>query len=215
MRTFVYAAALALAAALPAHAQVHAPETGGIRYKWHDGKGLSHYSDSLTAEAMKYGYDLVNDQGMVIRHVERQLSPEERVAAAKAAAAQAAQQHADAERARADMQMLNVYGDEAALKQAQQQELDTIDQQISTTRLNLKSQEKALTDLLSRAAELERAKQPVPKSLADSITTQRNVVAGQRTTLLRQQGEREAAQQQAAQQLEHYRALQKAQQAQQ
>lgn len=215
MRNFVYVAALALAAALPIHAQVHTQDTGGIRYKWHDGKGLSHYSDSLSAEAMKYGYDLVNDQGLVIRHVERQLSPEERAAAAKAAAAQAAQQRAEAERARADMQMLNVYSDEAALKEAQQQQLDTIDQQISTTRLNLRSQEKALTDLLSRAAELERAKQPVPKSLGDSITSQRNVVAGQRTTLLRQQGERAAAQQQAAQQLEHYRALKQAQQAQQ
>jgi len=212
MRTFVFAAALALAAALPAHAQVHAQDSGGIRYKWHDGKGLSHYSDSLTAEAMKYGYDLVNDRGMVIRHVERQLSPEERAAATRAAAVQAAQQRAEAERARADTQLLNVYGDEAALKQAQQQEVDTIDQQMSTTRLNLRSQEKALTDLLGRAAELERAKQPVPKSLADGITRQRNVVAGQRSTLLRQQGERETAQQQAAQQLEHYRALKKAQQ---
>lgn len=208
MRKFVYAAAIGMATVLSAHAQ----NAGSIRYKWHDAKGLPHYSDSLTAEAMKYGYDLVNDQGMVVRHVEKQLNPEERAAAQKVAAEQAAQRQAEEARQRADLQMLNAYGDEASLKQAQQEELDTIDQQINTTRLNLRSQEKTLTDLLGRAAELERTKQPVPKYLVDSIAGQRNVVAGQRTALERQQQRRDTAQTQDAQQLEHYRTLKKAQQ---
>jgi hypothetical protein len=208
MRKFVYIAAISMATVLSVHAQ----NTGTVRYKWRDAKGLPHYSDSLTAEAMKYGYDLVNDQGMVVRHVEKQLTPEERAAAQKAVAEQAAQRQAEEARQRADLQMLNAYGDEASLKQAQQEELDTIDQQINTTRLNLHSQEKTLTDLLGRAAELERTKQAVPKYLVDSIAEQRNVVAGQRAALERQQQHRDAAQTQAAQQLEHYRALKKAQQ---
>ena len=211
MRKFVYAAAISLATVLSAHAT----PAIGIRYHWRDAKGLSHYSDSLTAEAMKYGYDLVNDQGMVIRHVERQLSPEERAAAEKVAAEQAAQRHAEETRRRADLQMLNAYGDEAALKQAQQEELDTIDQQINTTRLNLRSQEKPLAALLGRAAELERAKKPVPKFLADSIGQQRNVVAGQHATLQRQQDRRETAEKEAAQQLQHFRELKQAQDEQQ
>ncbi|HEX5305130.1 MAG TPA: DUF4124 domain-containing protein [Dyella sp.] len=192
----------------------HAQKATGIRYHWHDGKGLSHYSDSLTAEAMKYGYDLVNDQGYVVRHVERQLSPEERAAAEKLAAEKAAQRRAEEARRRADMQLLNAYGDEASLKQAQQQELDTVDQQINTTRLNLRSQEKTLADLLGRAADLERAKQKVPKGLADSIADQRNVVAAQRVALEHQQDRRELAEKDAAQQLEHFRELKKAQDAQ-
>lgn len=207
MRKFVYAAAIGMATVLSAHAQ----NSGNIRYKWVDGRGLPHYSDSLTAEAMKYGYDLVNDQGMVIRHVQKQLNPQERAAAQKLVAEQAAQRQAQEARERADLQMLNAYGDEGSLKQAQQEELATIDQQINTTRLNLRSQEKTLTDLLGRAAELERSKSPVPKYLADSIADQRNVVAGQRAVLERQQQRRDTAQTEAAQQLEHYRLL-KAQQ---
>src|SRR5690242_725375 len=191
MRKLVYAVAISLAAVLTAHAQ---KATGiGIRYHWRDAKGLSHYSDSLTAEAMKYGYDLVNDQGYVVRHVERQLTPEERAAADKLAAEQAAQRRAEEARQRADLQLLNAYGDETALKQAQQEELDSIDQQINTTRLNLQSQEKALADLLGRAADLERTKDKVPKSLADSIADQRNVVAGQRGALARLQDRRDTA----------------------
>lgn len=206
MRKLVYAVAISLATVLTAHAQ----KATGIRYHWYDSKGLSHYSDSLTAEAMKYGYDLVNDQGYVVRHVERQLSPEERAAADKLAAEKAAQQRAEEARRQADLQMLNAYGDETALKQAQQEELDSIDQQINTTRLNLRSQEKALADLLGRAADLERTKQKVPKYLVDSIADQRNVVSGQHATLDRLQDRRDAAATNAAQQLEHYRALKKA-----
>ncbi|UGB38018.1 DUF4124 domain-containing protein [Frateuria soli] len=208
MRKFVYAVAIGLAATvLTAHAQ----KATGVRYHWRDGKGLSHYSDSLTAEAMKYGYDLVNDRGYVVRHVERQLSPEERAAADQLAAEQAAQRRAAEARRRADLQMLNAYGDETALKQAQQSELDSIDQQINTTRLNLRSQEKTLADLLGRAADMERAKEKVPKYLVESIADQRNVVSSQRGTLDRLQDRRDAAEKEAAQQLDHYRALKKAQ----
>jgi hypothetical protein len=207
MRKLVYAVAISLATVLTAHAQ----KANGIRYHWQDAKGLSHYSDSLTAEAMKYGYDLVNDRGYVVRHVERQLSPEERAAAEKLAAEQATQHRAEEARRRADLQMLNAYGDEADLKQAQKEELDTIDQQINTTQLNLRSQEKTLADLLSRAADMERAKETVPRYLADRIADPRSVVAGQRAALERQQAHRDTAAQEAARQLERYRALKKAQ----
>jgi hypothetical protein len=201
-----------IAVALVASTAVYAQRTGHIRYKWRDGKGLPHYSDSLTAEAMKYGYDLVNDRGMAVGHVERQLSPAERAAAQQAAADQAALKRAAEERARADLQLINAYPDEAAIKLAQQQELDTIDQQMDTTRINLRSQEKALADLLGRAADLERAKQAVPKYLVDSIARQRNVVTGQRAALEHQQALRDSTQQQSIAELEHYRELKAAQQ---
>lgn len=208
MRKLVYAVAISLAATiLTAHAQ----KAMGIRYHWHDGKGLSHYSDSLTAEAMKYGYDLVNDQGYVVRHVERQLSPDERAAADKLAAERAAERRSEETRRRADVQMLSAYGNETVLEQAQLEELNSIDQQINTTRMNLHSQEKTLADLLGRAADIERAKEKVPKALVDSIADQRNVVSSQRGTLERLQDRRDTAEKDAAQQLQHYRALKQAQ----
>jgi hypothetical protein len=210
MRKLLSAVAVAaLLASLPAYAQNNTG--GGIRYKWLDGQGLLHFSDSLSADAMKYGYDLVNDQGRVIQHVPRQMTPEERAAANKLAAEQAAQQHAAQERANAEAQMLAAYPDEASYKLSQQQELDTADQQIHTTQINLHSQEKALTDLLTRAADLERAKQPVPKFLTDSIAKQRDVVNGQRSLLQRQQATRVQKVQQQATQLARYRELKAAQ----
>ncbi|MGO4702699.1 DUF4124 domain-containing protein [Dyella sp. 2RAB6] len=193
-----------------AHAQPQ-ENTNGMRYKWRDGQGLPHYSDSLTGEAIKYGYDVVNDRGLVMRHVERQLNPEEREAARKAAEEQAAQQRAAQDRTRNDSQMLAAYPTEADYKVSLQQEVDNIDQQIRTTQINLHSQEKALTDLLTRAGDLERAKQPVPKFLSDGIAKQRNVVAGQRAALDRQQTARDAASAKITTQIQHYRDLKAAQ----
>lgn len=204
---FVFAAVV-LAASLSGHAQ----NTGNIRYKWHDGQGLAHFSDSLTAEAMKYGYDLVNDHGMVVQHVPRQLNAQERVAANKLADEQAAKQRAAKEIADAEAQMLAAYPDEESYRISLQQTLDTIDQQIHTTQINLRSQEKALTDLLARAADIENAKDKVPKFLVDSIATQRNVVATQRDTLHRQQALRAKTVQLQVGQLARYRELKAAQQ---
>jgi len=195
------------AAALCVSFAASAQNTSSLRYKWYDGQGLMHYSDSLTAEAMKYGYDLVNDRGMVVRHVPRQLNAEERAAAAKLAEAEAAKRRAAQDLANAEAQMLNAYPDEESYKISLQQTLDTVDQQIHTTQINLRSQEKALTDLLARAAEIENGKKPVPKFITDSIATQRNVVTGQRNTLQRQQALRAQTVQQQVKQLARYREL--------
>lgn len=199
----------ALLACMSASAQK--PATSSIRYKWHDGQGLLHFSDSLSAEAMKYGYDLVNDQGLVIQHVARQLTAPERAAANKLAAEQAAKQRVAQQIANAEAQMMSAYPDEESYRISQQQQLDTIDQQIHTTRINLRSQEKTLTDLLARAAEIERNKDPVPKFLADSITQQRDVVAGQHSTLDREQASRTELVAAQAKQLARYRELKAAQ----
>ena len=205
-------AAAALLASLSAHAQKSGTATANAyHYKWYDGKGQMQFSDSLTADAMKYGFDVVNAQGLVIQRVPRQLNPEERAAANKLAAEQAAQQQAARERANAEAQMLSAYPDEESFKISQQQALDTIDQQIHTTQTNLQIQEKALTDLLTRAADIERAKGPVPKFLVDSISKQRNVVTGQRNVLERLQAQRAQTVQVQATQLVRYRQLKAAQ----
>jgi hypothetical protein len=205
-------AAATLLASVSAHAQKGSiTNASAYHYKWFDGQGQMQFSDSLTADAMKYGYDVVNAQGVVIQHVARQLNPQERAAANKLAAEQAAQQQAVQERARAEAQMLSAYPTEESFKISQQQSLDNIDQQIHTIQSNLRSQEIALTDLLTRAADIERAKGTVPKFLSDSISKQRNVVTGQRNALDREQAVRVQTVQLQATELVRYRQLKAAQ----
>jgi hypothetical protein len=139
------------------------------------------------------------------------MTPAERADADQKAAAKAVQDKAAADKALADVQMLNAYPDEASLKGYQQGVLENLDQQMKSTQVNLRSQDAALTDLLNRAAEDERAKNPVPKFLSDQITQQRNIVAGEHAQLARQQANRDATVQAQAQQLQHYRELKAAQ----
>lgn len=213
MHRSVFITFIALSLGLAGTAAAWQGNNTGVHYRWVDGSGLPHFSDSLTDDAVKYGYDIISKEGLVVTHVGRQLSPAERVAAQKQAAEEAAQQRAMEERKRTDMQLLNTYPDEDALKAQQQQVLESLDEQMATTRVNLHSQDGALTDLLSRAADNERAKQPVPKFLVDQIATQRNVVANERALLERQKVNRDAMVQQQAQELQHYRELRAAEKA--
>lgn len=201
---------LILATALLASGIACAQQAGtnnGMRYRWVDGSGLPHYSDSLTQDAIKYGYEVVNDQGMVVQRVQRSLNATERAAAQKQAMAQAAAQRAKRDQARTDEQMLDAYPDEASYKASLQQGLANMDQQVHTSKLNLRSQEQALTDLLARAAEAEHNKQPVSPFLQENITKQRGVVSNLQAVLNHQQAQRDVAAKAQAQQLAHYRAV--------
>lgn len=193
--------------AVLATAAVQAQVKGNVRYKWHDGQGLMHFTDSLTADTMKYGYDVVNDQGLIIQHVPRQLTADERVAANQIAAEEAAKQRIEQDRTNNEAQMMAAYPDEAAYKMFQLQGLDTIDQQINTTQLNMRTQEKALTDLLAHAADLERMHKSVPPAIVDSIASQRVIVTTQRTTLQRQQAARAQLLRDQSVQLARYRLI--------
>ena len=203
---YILAGAAALCLGTAAFGQ-NSTNNNAFRYKWRDESGHSYFSDSLTSDAMKAGYDVVNAQGITVRHVDRQLSADERVAARKIADQQAAEENARQQRQRDDAQMLSAYPNETAFASAKAAELDNFEQAARTTRLNLQTQEKALADLLNRAGDLERAKQPVPPYLNDRITEQRNMVAGLRTTLQRQQAAKDAAKTNGDAQLQHYREL--------
>lgn len=198
-------------AALLASTTLHAQNGGIIRYKWHDAQGLSHFSDSLSTDAMKAGYDLVNDSGMVIRHVPRQLTADERATANKLAAVEAAKRRAAQAIASSEAQMLSAYPTEEMYKISLQQTMETIDQKIHTTQLNLRSQEKTLTELLARAAEYEAAKKAMPPFMITSVAKQREVVTSQRDTLHRQQALHDQTVKLQVTQLARYRALAAAQ----
>lgn len=205
MRTFVISvAALSLLLGLSAHAQ-SGHDKNNYRYGWRDPQGQQHYSDSLTREAIRDGYEVIDSQGMVVRQVPRALTPQEQVAAAASASKARSAARAHAEQQQADRQMLSAYPTEQSFVDAQQAELDNLDQSIHTTELNLKSQEENLAELLDHAAGIQSAGDTVSKALSERIAHQRAVVAEQRRTLEHQHQERQQAKQRAERQLRHYR----------
>lgn len=213
IRIIMATLALIIATLVTSATVLAAGPAGAVHYRWRDAHGMLHFSDSLPPNAVQYGYELVNDQGIVVRTVERPPTPQERKQREAAAAAKAAAAKQARDRARADSQMLAAYPQESDLLDAQKAQLSTIDQTVHTTELNLKSQERGLADLLQRAAEIEHTQKTVPKYISDDIAHQRGVVAAQRAALDQAQAERATAVRAQAAQLAHYRTLKQQQDA--
>lgn len=204
-------AAFSLILALPAFAAQNGPHPTQ-HFRWRDAKGELHYADLLPADALKSGYDVVDDRGLLIRHVEGTRTPEQLKAAKAAAEQAAAAKRAADEQTRRDRQLLAAYPTEESLQIAHREQLASLDQNIRTDELNLKNQERALADLLAHAADIEHSGKPVPKFVADQIAAQRQAVTDERSTLEQHRAEREATAARLAQELAHYRELRARQQ---
>lgn len=181
--------------------------TSTTHFRWRDGQGVIHFGDAIPPEAVPLGYDIVNDQGLVVRHVDRQKTPAEQKAAAAEAARQAEVKRAAQQQALADTQLLAAYPNEAELREAHEGKLAQMQQSINNTQSNLRSQEKSLADLLARTAELEHGNQQVPPYLRKEIASQRQTVADERNEVVRMQSDRAQTAKQFDAELVHYRAL--------
>jgi hypothetical protein len=175
------------------------------RYKWKDAQGNLHYDDALPTAALQFGYDVVNAQGVVVKHVERTRTADEMKADEAAAAQKAAQNRAAEEQAARDQQVLAAYPNERELVSSQQAQLDMLDQNILATELSLQSQEKSLTDNLSHAAELDRNGKPVPAALQSQIEALRQNIEKQKAYIASKQQEKADSVKKFEAELAHYR----------
>lgn len=180
---------------------------GSVRYKWRDTEGNLHYTDSLPDNANVIGYDVVNNQGILVKRVPAAMTPEQKAEAiVEAAAARSAQ--ADAElQAREDQQLLAANPTEADLLNSQKQQIEMIELQIKSLQTVLQSMERNLTDLLGRAAELERENASVPAKLSSQIADVRGKIDRQHSRMDRQESARIKTTDGLRAELERYRAL--------
>ena len=177
------------------------------RYKWTDAEGNLHYSDALPAEAVKYGYEIVSPQGVIIKHVDRAKTAEERTAAKAEIAKAKAAKDAEETRVRTDQQMLAAYPTEEDLKRAQHQQSEMLETNLTSARISLQSQEKSLAEILGHAAELDSSGKSVPPALAKRIADTRKQVEDQRSYIARKENERDQTIAHFDDDLAHYRSV--------
>lgn len=178
------------------------------RYKWTDAQGNLHYDDALPMEAMQFGYDIVNPQGLVVKHVDRAKTAEEMKAEKEANEKTAAAKRAAEAQSKNDKQLLAAYPNERDLVAAQEAQVDMIDQSIHATEASLKNQEKSLSEQLAHAADLDRTGKPVPLTLQQQIDALRLTVENQKTYIANKQAEKETDQAKFESDLAHYREVQ-------
>lgn len=167
-----------------------APSSHHKQYRWQDASGNMHYSDTLTTDAIQSGYDVINDKGVVLKHVDRARTEEERVAAAAAAEADAAAKREADRQAEADRRLLAAFPTEKDLVKARQAQVDSLEQSIVAATNSLNSQEQALSDNLAHAAAAERSGKKVPDDLKKQIETLRKSAESLRHYIERRQKEK-------------------------
>ncbi len=178
------------------------------RYKWRDGQGNPHYDDVLPEEALKYGYDVINPSGLVVKHVERARTPEE-VAADKAAAEKTATaKRLQDDQLRKDQQMIAAYPREEDLQSSQREQLAVIDQTVQATQASLQNQEKSLSEMLAHAADLDRTGKPVPATLQQQIDMLRIGIEKQKAYITSKNAEKESSAKRFEAEIAHYREVQ-------
>jgi len=182
-----FTALIGVAAACAVHAATH------TQFRWIDSGGTPHFSDTLTMDALQFGYDVLNDKGTVVKHVDRQRTPEELFAEETAAAAAAAAKREAEAQAQSESRMLAAYPTEADFVAARQSQIDGIEQNMRAANNSLGVQEKSLSDALAQASGYEHANTPVPDALKRQIEALRKSAESLRAYVARRQKEKTEA----------------------
>ena len=185
--------------------QVQAADKNLDHYRWKDAQGVVHFDDVLSDAAIHAGYDVVSSGGMLVRRVAPPKTAEQQKADEKAQALKAAAEKLAAEQVRDDAQMLAAYPTEQDLSDAHTAQLAMIDQYIQSTQISLQSQEKSLTEMLSHAADLERAGKPIPVALSQQVESLRGNIEKQKAYIAAKQQEKIDSAAKFGVELAHYR----------
>ncbi|MBC9252862.1 DUF4124 domain-containing protein [Pseudomonas alcaligenes] len=160
---------------------VEAPVTEYYRYV--NDKGVTVIDRlGVPPEFIEKGYEVVNEQGRVLRVVPPAPSMAERKRIL-----------ADKAQAKSDAQLLRIYTEVADVDRARDRKLAELDGVISVAQSNLGSLRTQQANLQSKAAEVERSGRPVPEHLLVQIDNLRIEQEGLSKDILRYQKNREDA----------------------
>lgn len=163
----------------------------GKMYKWTDKDGNVHFSDQIPPEAVEYGREKFNDQGIAVEKVDRAATAEELAAQREAERIAAEEARRAEEQAKADATLIASYASEDDLVRAFDQRMDLLSQTIEARRIEIAAREQSLAKLVAQAADLERGGRPVSDALKQMIASEQNEIARQRVFLENKDKERE------------------------
>lgn len=141
---------VAIAAGLPAAAQ--AQDGGSKVYRWTDENGVVHFGDRVPPQYAQQDRDILNQQGVPVKHEEGAITEEEKHAAEAArAAAEAERERLATQRARDDI-LLTTYLSVDEIESLRDQRAELIDGQIRLTEKYLASLREKLKKLQQDAS---------------------------------------------------------------
>lgn len=132
--------------------------------------------DHVPPEYAQMGYDILSDQGYVIKRVERAPTEEEIAAIAAKQAVEDARLERIRDRRKADQALLRVYSKPSDVERARQRKIDNIDGSIGLQQRRIVNLTETLERAQSRAANHERSGRDVPASMRLEIAQLQNQI---------------------------------------
>jgi len=198
--------AAALAAAL-AFAAPPEPGSGKTTFRWVDEQGVVHYSDSVPAPAAGRDREVMNAQGVPVRHLDGQKSQAQLDAEARARAAVIKQkQH--------DTFLMTTYTSVKDIEALRDERLIQISGQRHAAEQYIEGLHSRLNGLQSRAQAFKPYSDKadarrMPDDLAEDLVRTVNEMRTQRSALVAKDAEENALRQQFQADIERYRELKK------
>lgn len=200
-------AAFASASAGAAGNSTRNPEKkGDLAYKWVDEKGITHYGDYVPPEYAKRERAVLNQEGVVIRRLEAEKTPEQRAAdALRLRDAESRKQH--------DQFLLNTYTSVGDIETLRDQRLEQIVGQSTAAKQYVESLNSRLTGLQAKAQLFkpysgDAGARRMPDDLAADLVRTVSELRAQNNVLLAKQREHADVSQQFQADIERFAELQ-------
>jgi len=132
--------------------------------------------DHIPPEYAQMGYDILNDQGLVVKHIQPAPTAEELAAIAAKKAIKEARLERIRIRREADQALLRVYSKPADVERARQRKVDNIDGYISLQQRRIVDLTEKLERAQGRAANQERSGMEIPVDMRLEIAQLQNQI---------------------------------------
>lgn len=161
-----------------------------ILYRWVDDEGIVHYSDHVPQVYSSQDLDVLNGQGVAVRHVEGAATEEELAVRARLAALGEAEAVAALEQARSDKVLLDTYLSVEDIKRLRDRRLGLLGSQLNATELYLENLIERLGELQLTAKNFKPYSEdpdarPVPQYLELDLTRTEDAIKLYEETLVR------------------------------
>ena len=138
-------------------------------YKWVDGKGVTHYTDTMPPDAVNKANTQLSPQGIPLRKTDPAITPEQRKARETEVERQREAAKVQEETARKDRALLDSYTTDSDIDLAKNRSLRTVEMALKSAQAYSAQLTKRKADLIASKAGL--AGKPVPVSLERELAS--------------------------------------------
>jgi len=146
-------------------------------YKWTDENGKVHYGDTPPPVNTSYGHQILSNKGHKVRSIDRELTPEERIAASRVTQEMTIKLRNEKEIARIDRLLAASFPSFKSLDAARDDRIATLDDSIAYLQSRLDGLVEKQTTNTGRIQHFRRKKLAVPEKLTDEANTLNTAVS--------------------------------------